>query len=290
VSPPRDGPAAAGDTHALFINYRREDSGGQARALLYALEASFPGRVFMDVKTLSPGVNYVEEIERTGARCRAVLVLIGKRWATITDAAGRRRLEDPRDLVVLEVAAALRRHNILVVPVLVADAALPAQSELPEPLRPLLGRHCLHLTDQDWEYDADKLVETLRNALGAGKEDGARRRALRSASPPSRWRASSRRSWASSASPARARQRRAALQRKVSVPAPATPHASSRATLRRFASRPSVPSRVQRRVGVSMAEARSGLDPVWWTPRERRIRSRMNQRWKPPKADIAAAT
>src|SRR5512137_2846624 len=116
----------ADPSRAIFINYRREDSGGQARALLYALERAFPGQVFMDVKGLAPGVNYLEEIEHTVGSCKVVLVLIGKGWAGVTDAAGRRRLKDPRDVVALEIGTALRRPDVLVVPVLVGGAALPA--------------------------------------------------------------------------------------------------------------------------------------------------------------------
>ena len=153
---------------SIFINYRREDSGGQARALLYALERSFPDQVFMDVKGLEPGVNYLEEIERTVGSCRAVLVLIGRNWAALKDSAGRRRLDDPRDVVALEIGAALARREVLVIPVLVAGAALPVEEELPEPLRGLLQRQCIQLTEQDWDYNVSQLVETLRRKLSAG--------------------------------------------------------------------------------------------------------------------------
>ena len=78
---------------AIFVNYRREDSGGQARALLYALEQAFPDQVFMDVKGLAPGVNYLEEIEHSVGSCKVVIVLIGRAWASVTDSAGRRRLK-----------------------------------------------------------------------------------------------------------------------------------------------------------------------------------------------------
>lgn len=154
---------------SIFINYRREDSGGQARALLYALERSFRDQVFMDVKGLEPGVNYLEEIERTVGSCRAVLVLIGRSWASCNDAAGRRRLDDPRDVVALEIGAALARREVLVIPVLVAGATLPAEEELPEAMRGLLQRQCIQLTEQDWDYNVSQLVETLRRKLAPGR-------------------------------------------------------------------------------------------------------------------------
>jgi hypothetical protein len=153
-------------SRAIFINYRREDSGGQARALLYALERAFPNQVFMDVKGLAPGVNYLEEIEHTVGNCKVVLVLIGKGWAGVVDAAGKRRLKDPRDVVALEIGTALLRHDVLVIPVLVGGAALPNEDDLPEPLHGLLSRQCLQLTEQDWDYNVSQLVETLRRKVG----------------------------------------------------------------------------------------------------------------------------
>ena len=162
-------------SRAIFINYRREDSGGQARALLYALERAFPGQVFMDVKGLAPGVNYLEEIEHTVGNCKVVLVLIGKGWVGVMDAAGRRRLKDPRDVVALEIGTALRRPDVLVIPVLVGGAALPAEDDLPESLNGLLSRQCLQLTEQDWDYNVSQLVETLRRKVGQAGS-GSRRR------------------------------------------------------------------------------------------------------------------
>jgi len=153
-------------SRAIFINYRREDSGGQARALLYALERAFPNQVFMDVKGLAPGVNYLEEIEHTVGNCKVVLVLIGKGWAGVTDAAGRRRLKDPRDVVALEIGTALSRPEVLVIPVLVGGAALPLEDDLPEALHGLLSRQCLQLTEQDWDYNVSQLVESLGRRVG----------------------------------------------------------------------------------------------------------------------------
>ena len=60
-------------------------------------------RVFMDVQGIEPGVDFVEAIERALVSCEILIVLIGKDWLA-TDAAGRRRLDDPADFVRLETA------------------------------------------------------------------------------------------------------------------------------------------------------------------------------------------
>ena len=68
-------------------------------------------------------------IESALNACDAVLVVIGKNWASCTGKDGGRRLEDPKDWVRLEVAAALRR-DVLVVPVLVGWGPLTGPSQL----------------------------------------------------------------------------------------------------------------------------------------------------------------
>ena len=83
-----------------------------------------PGSVFMDIGGIARGQDFAQAIESALNACEVVLVLIGNAWVSCTGQDGRRRLDDPRDWVRLEVAAALRR-DILVVPVLIDGARLP---------------------------------------------------------------------------------------------------------------------------------------------------------------------
>src|SRR5882672_5435119 len=91
----------------IFINYRREDSSGYAGRLFDALSSHFAGRLFMDIDTLEPGVDFVEAIEQAVGSCEVLIVVVGREWLTIKDAAGQRRLDDPGDFVRLEVETAL---------------------------------------------------------------------------------------------------------------------------------------------------------------------------------------
>lgn len=88
-----------------------------------------PEQVFMDVEGIEPGLDFVEAIERAVGSCRVLIVIIGDEWTTVTDAAGRRRLDDPHDFIRLETDTALRR-KIRVVPVLVGGAVMPRADEL----------------------------------------------------------------------------------------------------------------------------------------------------------------
>jgi|GEM_PF-1555432 len=150
----------------IFISYRREESAGHAGRIYDRLRERFGrDRVFMDVSAIEPGVDFVEAIDRAVGSCAVLLVIIGRRWLDCTDRAGQRRLDDPRDFIRLEVGTALRR-NIRVIPVLVQDAAMPGEGDLPDDLKLLARRNAIEINDTHWDSDLAQLVETLVRVLG----------------------------------------------------------------------------------------------------------------------------
>jgi hypothetical protein len=150
----------------IFISYRRADSGGWARSLHDKLEEELgAGRAFRDV-AMQSGTDFHEHVESLLDRCDVLLAVIGRRWTSITDGDGRRRLDDPDDLVRREIARALQRADVHVIPVLVDGASMPAERELPPDLAPLSRRHACELTDSRWDYDVDFLTRRLRELLG----------------------------------------------------------------------------------------------------------------------------
>jgi len=153
----------------IFISYRREESAGHAGRIYDRLCEKFgKNRVFMDVSAIEPGVDFVEAIDRAVGSCSALLVIIGRSWLQSTDATGRRRLDDPRDFIRLEVATALNR-NIRVIPVLVQDATMPVEECLPEELKLLARRNAIEINDTHWDSDLAQLVEILERILVWGK-------------------------------------------------------------------------------------------------------------------------
>ena len=76
-------------------------------------------------------------IEQEVGSCDALLAVIGPTWLSIKDDAGQRRLDDPEDYVRLEIATALGRADVLVIPVLVGPTSMPAAADLPKPLASL---------------------------------------------------------------------------------------------------------------------------------------------------------
>ena len=149
----------------IFISYRRDDSAGYARALYDRLVQHFSKeRVFMDVDAIEPGLPFDEAIKRALDQCEVQLVVIGRRWMEKQAGMGP-RINDPKDFVRLEIAAALSR-NIRVVPVLLDGASMPSEKELPEPLRALARRNALEISNSRFGSDTETLIMAVRKALG----------------------------------------------------------------------------------------------------------------------------
>ncbi|MDQ2899033.1 MAG: toll/interleukin-1 receptor domain-containing protein [Acidobacteriota bacterium] len=149
----------------LFISYRRDDGEGQAGRLYDRLNAAFPGRVFRDVSGIEIGVDFAGAIQRAIASSVVLVAVIGRQWASLTDAAGERRIMQPGDYVRLEIATALAR-KLPIFPVLVDGARMPSPQELPEDINALSGINAVTLTAFDYDHLVEGLIAALRKLLG----------------------------------------------------------------------------------------------------------------------------
>lgn len=148
----------------VFVSYRRDDSPGHAGRLYDTLKGRLPqAELFMDVDNIEPGLDFVESINTAVGACDVLLALIGPKWAGETTN-GTRRLEEPGDFVRLELEAALRR-DIRVIPVLFRDANMPRPEELPESIQGLTRRNAIHIADDRWRSDAERLVAALEKMV-----------------------------------------------------------------------------------------------------------------------------
>ncbi len=169
----------------IFISYRRTDAPHIAGRLFDRLHARFgAGNVFMDVDSIEPGLDFGEVIAKAVGSCDVLLAVIGDHWFDAVDEHGRRRLDDPDDMVVLEIATALER-GIRVVPVLVGRAPPPRRSDLPDVLAPLARRQGVRLDHVTFGNDVMALITALDRALpvprsgtGPPAADGGGRRPL----------------------------------------------------------------------------------------------------------------
>ncbi len=146
---------------SIFLSYRRSDSQDVAGRIYDRLIQHFGDEhVFKDVDSIPLGVDFRRYVGDQVARCDVLLAVIGPHWLAASEQRGR-RLDDPRDLVRVEIASALKR-DIPVVPVLVGGAAMPAEEALPAELRELSFRHGIPVRpDPDFHSDVSRLIEGL---------------------------------------------------------------------------------------------------------------------------------
>jgi hypothetical protein len=159
----------------IFISYRRKDAGGYAGRLHHDL-AGLYGReaIFMDIDSISGGVDFKQRIHEALNGSDIALILIGEAWAAPSPAGAEleasRRLDDEDDLVRREVAAALRHETVTVVPVLIEEAQLPTR--LPEDIASLPGLQICRLRNSEWKTDLRRICRAVSDT---GDESGPAR-------------------------------------------------------------------------------------------------------------------
>lgn len=151
---------------SIFISYRREDSSDITGRIYDRLVQSFGAqRIFKDVDSIPLGVDFKKHLEEAVARGRMFVVVIGDRWLATT-ADGKRRIDDPRDLVRIEVESALRL-GVPIIPVFIRNMDMPQESELPQSIRNLVYRNGARVrSDPDFHRDVDRLITAIEQHFG----------------------------------------------------------------------------------------------------------------------------
>jgi len=151
----------------IFISYRRDESRHAAGRLADDLAQAFgPESIFRDIEGIEPGLDFTQSLEKALRSCVVMLVLIGPRWLDMRDAQGRRRLDQDGDWIRQEIATALKRDDVRVIPVLLEGAALPEADQLPADMQPLVRRQAFELADGRWRGDLQRLVDALARVPG----------------------------------------------------------------------------------------------------------------------------
>lgn len=147
----------------IFISYRRDDSRESVGRIHDYLRQGFEEEhLFLDVDRQAAGEDYRTVIGRALDAAEVVLVVIGVRWLAPAAADGGRRIDDPEDMVRIEIETALARGR-RVVPLLVQGAAMPAEAQLPPSLSELAYKTALPVRpDPDFKPDMQKLIAALR--------------------------------------------------------------------------------------------------------------------------------
>ena len=150
----------------IFISYRRRDDPGGAGRLFDALNEAFDSdRLFLDVDSIEPGLDFVEVIEDRIAKSAVLLAVIGQHWIDASDDRGGRRIDNPQDYVRIEIESALKQ-NKRVIPVLIGDTKMPPPESLPDGIRRLARLNAVMLRYERFRDDMAHLTGALKHALG----------------------------------------------------------------------------------------------------------------------------
>ncbi|MGO9489660.1 MAG: SIR2 family protein [Solirubrobacteraceae bacterium] len=149
----------------VFINYRREDA-EEAAVRLYERLSSILGaeNVYLDLKSIPAGTDFMAQIKAEGAKGSVFLALIGRRWLASLEERDPLRPGDAPDYVQLELELALNKWPGEVIPVLVGGAAMPPRVKLPKTIRRLASINASALRPLSFDSDVDTLVSNLATA------------------------------------------------------------------------------------------------------------------------------
>ena len=156
--------------NSVFLNYRRDDRPGSAGRIFDILSQKLSGtKIFMDVDSLEPGVDFSNALGDQLGACNCFLAVIGPDWLSRSPD-GSTRIDDPKDYVRLEIETAMGR-DILVVPVLVNGATMPKPDNLPESLRPFASRNAFTVSHDRFQRDINVLADAIKRNLGIKRND-----------------------------------------------------------------------------------------------------------------------
>ena len=151
----------------VFVSYRRADRAWAGRLADHLNIRFGKDLIWRDVEDIKPGKKWLEEILNAITTADVILVVIGPNW--LQDEGGRRRLDNPNDVLLLEIEAAFE-SNRGVIPVLVGNIPMPDRADLPPSIRKLLDIQGAVLRDREWAQDIQTLIDTLRDFISKKRE------------------------------------------------------------------------------------------------------------------------
>ena len=136
----------------VFVSYQRADTLYIAHALGYALRLA-GHEPFVDTGSIGGGELYPQKISNAISRANVVLALIGPKFNV-------KNLHRPTSVVAYEWRYA-QYHGSAVLPLLIENAAMPKESDLPRELRWIVKRNAYSLRPSSLEPDIDEVVKAV---------------------------------------------------------------------------------------------------------------------------------
>lgn len=156
-----DGYALQTVTYRVFINYRGTDSHSYGALLYQFLACRFGAdQVFLDAESIKAGADYVTELLARVRSARVVLAVIGPHWLATDGVTESRRIDDSSDWIRRELRTAFT-HRIPVIPVLIDNAEVPPEAELPADIAALSRRQARPLRRRESTADLTRIARDL---------------------------------------------------------------------------------------------------------------------------------
>src|SRR5262245_28533342 len=156
----------------IVISYRRSDSQAMAGRIFDRLSAHYgEGAVFMDIDAIPFGIDFRKHIAEVLRQCDVLIAVVGPPWLGRRDDGGN-RIGEPGDPVRLELEGAIER-KIPVIPVLIDDARMPGEAELPDGLKEFSFFNAAPVdSGRDFRSHMDRLIRALDRMLAGKGESG----------------------------------------------------------------------------------------------------------------------
>ncbi len=144
----------------IFISYRRATNPFAVQAVYERMVSAFgEENIFLDRRSLEPGEDWLQSLDREVARATAVVMVFSQEWFG-SQPDGTRRIDEPGDMVRRELVAA-NSFGRPIIPVIV-DASGPLYgSQLPKGLE-FIGKHQFLALDPKSEAFEAQLAQLSR--------------------------------------------------------------------------------------------------------------------------------
>ena len=146
----------------IFLSYRRDDARIMCDRIYEYLAGVFGNPIlFRDIDNLPGGADFRQGLVTAVNQSAIMVVIIGPNWLTLTDQTGAPRIFDEHDFVRSEIEQALS-HAIPILPLLVLNATLPTEKDLPPSIAALAFQQTrIVRPDPDFHRDMEAVVGDL---------------------------------------------------------------------------------------------------------------------------------
>ncbi len=153
----------------IAISYRRADSAAICRAIFDRLTQHYGCEsVFIDIDRIPFGENFHDYIAHTLEKTDVLLVVVGPKWRG-TRGKELPRIHDADDPVRLEIETAAAAGTSIL-PVLVHNARMPAETDLPKSLEWFAALNAARVDEaRDFDVHMKGLIEAIDERAGEGR-------------------------------------------------------------------------------------------------------------------------